>query len=87
MRIGNGGANPTPDSVPVTFYDGDPAAGGVELGTATTAVYIAPGAFADVTLTIPAASTTHTVWIVADDAGGGTSTIRSRRSHRGIWNK
>jgi hypothetical protein len=75
VRIGNGGANPTPDGVPVTFYDGDPSAGGVPLGTASTSVYLAPGEFEDVTLTVPATPTTGTIWIAADDASDMIGTI------------
>jgi hypothetical protein len=75
VRIGNGGANPVPDGVPITFYDGDPSLGGVELGTTNTTVFLSPGEFQDVTLTVPATPTTGTIWIVADDAGGMLGTL------------
>jgi hypothetical protein len=75
IRIGNGGANTVPNDVPVTFYDGDPRAGGVPLGTVSTSVYLAPGEFEDVTLTVPATPTTGTIWVAADDASDMIGTL------------
>lgn len=49
VRIGNAGAIPSPDGVQIAFYQGDPAAGGVLLGTQTVGS-LAVGAYRDVTL-------------------------------------
>ena len=72
-RIGNGGASIVGSGVPVSFYDGEPGAGGILLGTVETAVALSPGEFEDVTLVLPAGSSTQSdVWVVADDSGDGT---------------
>jgi hypothetical protein len=70
VRIGNGGASTAPANVEVRFYDGDPQNGGTLLATGATTVYLAPGDFEDVAVVVPAAPTTGTIWIVADDQGG-----------------
>ena len=75
VRIGNGGANPAPAGTPVRFYDGDPRTGGVLLGSAATSLYLAAGAFEDVSVLVPDQPTAQTIWIVADDAGGLASTL------------
>lgn len=49
-RVGNGGGIFAGPGVPVSFYLGDPAAGGVLLGTASTSAPLQPGSFEDVTL-------------------------------------
>lgn len=49
LRVGNGGAAPSPDGVIVTLYQGDPAAGGVTLGSITLAS-LAIGAYRDLRL-------------------------------------
>ena len=49
LRIGNGGSQSTPDNVPVNFYQGDPSAGGVLLGTLNLAA-LNPGDYRDVRL-------------------------------------
>ena len=70
VRIGNGGAAVAGLGVPVTFYDGDPAAGSPRLGTVLTSAAMASGAFEDVVLRLPAAATTsRSIWIAADDDG------------------
>ena len=70
-RIGNGGANVVGAGVPVAFYDGDPSSGGTLLGVVNTTVALQPGQFEDVTLSLPAGTTTAgTIWVSADDAGG-----------------
>ncbi len=76
-RIGNGGAAIAGSGVPVAFYDGDPAAGSPLLGAVHTSAVLAPGAYEDVVLTLPAAATTiRSIWIAADDDGNlhGTTT-------------
>ncbi|MBK8100758.1 MAG: VCBS repeat-containing protein [Planctomycetes bacterium] len=71
VRIGNGGANRVGTGLPVSFYDGDPAAGGQLLGTANTQGPIEPGAYEDVTLTRPGPlNLVNPITAVADDAGG-----------------
>jgi hypothetical protein len=72
-RIGNGGDAAVGAGLPVAFYDGDPSAGGNLLGVANTSVALAAGEFEDVTLNV--ASVPQTPWVVADDAGGGLSTV------------
>ena len=70
-RTGNGGSNLVGAGVPVSFYDGDPRAGGTLLGTRNTSIALNPGQYEDVVLTLPPTkTTTGTVWVVADDAGG-----------------
>ena len=68
-RIGNGGANMVGVGVPVSYYEGEPVLGNL-LGTVYTSLPLEPGAFEDVTLTLPSGTTTElTVWVVADDPG------------------
>lgn len=43
LRVGNGGTAPSPSAVKTAFYQGDPAAGGVLLGTVTLPVIAAAG--------------------------------------------
>lgn len=69
-RIGNAGDVLVGAGIPVSFYDGDPAAGGVLLGTAFTSAAIQAGAFDDVTLVL-AGAVPPIAWAVADDLGGG----------------
>jgi hypothetical protein len=64
-RIGNGGAFAVPAGVPVAFYDGDPAIGGLLLGTTSTATELAPNAFTDVTLQV-GVETANPLWVVVD---------------------
>ncbi len=48
VRVGNGGAIASTPTVTVTYYDGDPAAGGTAIGTASTTKALNPGDFQDV---------------------------------------
>jgi RHS repeat-associated protein len=71
-RIGNGGARSVDAGVPVSFYDGDPAAGGGLLGTTHTLFPLRPGLFEDVTLQMPADfDCTGRVWVVAGEVEFG----------------
>ena len=71
VRIGNGGDAVTGPDVPVSFYDGDPSFGTPRLGMVRTSAYLRPGEFEDVVLVLPfSVTTTSSVWVVADDAGG-----------------
>ncbi|HUL80025.1 MAG TPA: FG-GAP-like repeat-containing protein, partial [Vicinamibacteria bacterium] len=69
-RIGNGGKAAALVPVPVSFYDGDPAAGGVRIGMVETGAPMLPGHFEDVTLRLPASLRTEsTVIVAANDLG------------------
>ena len=69
-RIGNRGGNPVGASTPVSFYGGDPSAGGTLLGTVLTTRALGTGGFEDVALTVPAGTAALPLWVVADDEGG-----------------
>ncbi len=68
-RIGNGGSFFVAPGIPVSFYNGNPNAGGVLLGTAFTSIPLNPGDFEDVSLFV--GSIPLTVFVNADDAGAG----------------
>ena len=53
--------------VPVSFYNGDPALGGLLLGRTTS---IAARSFEDVSLMVPVGTEALPLWVVADDEGG-----------------
>src|SRR4029079_7995800 len=55
-RIGNAGGSPVAAGLPVSFYGGDPSAGGALLGTVTTARALPSGAFLDVSLSVAAST-------------------------------
>ncbi|HEY7412402.1 MAG TPA: FG-GAP-like repeat-containing protein, partial [Vicinamibacteria bacterium] len=74
-RVGNGGGSAVPPGLPVSFYDGDPRAGGTLLGTVATAAVLRPEGFEDVTLTLEAARRALPLWVVADDLGNGSGTV------------
>ncbi|MEO6666865.1 MAG: CARDB domain-containing protein, partial [Nitrospiria bacterium] len=78
VRVGNGGAKAVPSGVPIAFYDGDPAAGGVSIGTAVTTRTLNPGAYQDVTLHWTGASVgTRTVVALADPGQAVTECDRT----------
>jgi len=56
VRVGNGGAVSAASGAPVAWYDGDPAAGGVLIGTSQTTRALAPGDYQDLVLTWTGAS-------------------------------
>ncbi|MFZ5862833.1 MAG: CARDB domain-containing protein [Nitrospirota bacterium] len=69
VRVGNGGAIAAASGAPVAFYDGDPAAGGVLLGTGQTTRALAPGEFQDMVFTWTGATTgSHTIVALIDPA-------------------
>ncbi|MHB8843400.1 MAG: CARDB domain-containing protein [Nitrospirota bacterium] len=71
VRIGNGGAVEAPTGIPVTFSDGDPAAGGTITGTASTTKILLPGEYQDITLNVAALSDgQHAIYAKVD---GGPS--------------
>jgi len=74
-RIGNGGAVQVGPGMPVAFYDGNPAAGGVLLGTVQTTKPLKPGEFEDVSFDwLTPFSGTRDIYVVADDNGARTGT-------------
>ncbi len=56
VRVGNGGAVSAASGAPVAWYDGDPAAGGVVIGTSQTTRALVPGDYQDVVFTWTGAS-------------------------------
>ena len=71
-RVGNGGTTFAAGGVPVSFYDGDPLAGGQLLGTAFTTGDLDPGDFEDVSVSFPG-------------AGFGDMELYCRRGRRRHW--
>ena len=69
-RIGNGGGIFVPAGLYVSFYDGDPTAGGALLGTTTTSERLDPGDYQDFSMLVPYSVHANPVWVVADDEGG-----------------
>jgi hypothetical protein len=71
-RVRNLGRAAVPQGVPVGFYEGDPAAGGVLLGTVPTTKILYPAEAEDVRLLLPDASSALRMgetdaWVVVDD--------------------
>ncbi len=75
-RIGNGGSLFVPAGVNVSFYQGDPAAGGVLIGTTVSTLVLQPGQFEDISVTWnnPVIGVAN-IYVVADDDGTGNSAI------------
>ncbi|MFZ5875273.1 MAG: CARDB domain-containing protein, partial [Nitrospirota bacterium] len=70
VRIGNGGAVAAEAGSPVAWYDGDPAAGGVLIGTGQTTRALAPGDYQDQAFTWTGASVgLRTIVAVVDQDG------------------
>lgn len=66
-RIGNGGAKQADAGIRTAFYDGDPAANGVLIGSAVTSRPLNPGEYEDVTLVWNSpAEGSHTVQVVTN---------------------
>lgn len=65
LRIGNGGAAPSPNGVVASFYQGDPLAGGVLLGNVALAA-IAPGVYQDILLNNVVLPNTADLYAVVD---------------------
>jgi RHS repeat-associated protein len=85
-RLGNGGGSSVAAGVSVSFYDRDPAAGGTLLATTATAAALAPGAFADVSVSVPATTVARPLWVVADDAGGLVGTVAESDETNNAYN-
>jgi hypothetical protein len=75
-RVGNGGALFAPAGVLVSFYLGDPAAGGILTGTVPTSTLLRPGDFNDVTVVWhnPIIGQQE-IFVAADDDGSGHGLI------------
>ena len=73
-RIGNGGEVLVAPGIPVSFYDAEPNAGGLLLGTVETTQLLHPGQFEDVTITL-AVTLFAGLWVVADDDGTGRGQV------------
>lgn len=71
-RIGNGGAQVAGAGLPVSFYAGDPGAGGKLIGTVPLPRSLDPGAWDDLSVVWRSAPVGVTeVYVVADDDGKG----------------
>lgn len=67
VRVGNGGVVSATSGAPVAWYDGDPAAGGVLIGSGQTTRALAPGDYQDLVFTWTGASAgSHTLVAVVD---------------------
>jgi hypothetical protein len=75
-RAGNGGAISVTAGVSVTFYAGNPAAGGQAIGITRTTRALSPGEYEDVSFTWerPKGSTRN-VYVAIDDDGTGRGVI------------
>jgi hypothetical protein len=75
-RVGNGGSLVAPARVLVSFYLGDPAAGGTLIGTAQTLAALEPGESEDVSLAwLAPPPGAQTVFVRADDDGTGLGSV------------
>ena len=74
-RVGNGGAIAAQSGVSVAFYNGQPGAGGVLLGTTKTASALTLGTFEDVHLNIATLNGISQIFVVVDDNGAGVHAI------------
>jgi RHS repeat-associated protein len=86
VRIANIGGVVAPANAPVSLYDGDPRSGGLLLGTARTTAPISVSGFADVTLSIPYAPTTQTLWVSADDTGALIGEVTESDEGNNLYN-
>ena len=85
-RLGNGGGVVAGSNVPVSFYNGDPRAGGNLLGTSHTTLYLQPGEFEDVTISLPAGTVALPIWVVADDSGAGQGILTESNESNNFYN-
>lgn len=75
-RIGNGGGTFVAPGVRVSFYTGDPAAGGTLIGTTQTTKSLDPGQHEDVKVVWNNPTVgLHPLTVVADDNGSGQGTV------------
>ncbi|HET9316663.1 MAG TPA: LamG-like jellyroll fold domain-containing protein, partial [Vicinamibacteria bacterium] len=69
VRRVNGGGGSVLGGVAVSFYNGQPGAGGTILETTATAAPIGPGAFEDAAVVILSTAEAMPLWVVADEPG------------------
>lgn len=80
-RIGNGGAKEVPAGVSTAFYNGDPANGGVLIGSALSTKTLTPGEYEDVALVWNSPSGgNHTVWVNTDAGNTQSECNKSNNS-------
>ena len=86
-RVGNGGSLLVPAGVLVSFYDGDPLAGGSLIGTTATSIVLRPGEFEDVAVEwlMPITGDAD-IHVVVDDDGTGVGAINEGREDNNAWN-
>ncbi|MEW6683736.1 MAG: CARDB domain-containing protein [Nitrospirota bacterium] len=70
VRIGNGGAVSAASGTVVAFYDGDPEAGGVLIGTGQTTRALAPGDYQDIFFAWTGASVGERTLVAVVDPNG-----------------
>ena len=86
-RIGNGGAQTVGPGLAVSFYDGDPLAGGLLLGRTTTSQSLSSGQHEDVMLVLPeTTTTTNSIWVVVDDPEDSSEQIDECNETNNIFN-
>ncbi|MBN1568671.1 MAG: VCBS repeat-containing protein [Acidobacteria bacterium] len=86
-RIGNGGSLFAPAGVNISFYSGDPAVGGVLLGTVQTSVPLNPGEYEDVVfIWAPPITGTQDIYVRADDDGAGAGVIQEGFEDNNVHN-
>lgn len=76
LRVGNGGAVPSPNGVVTSFYQGDPAAGGVLLGNVTLSV-IVPGDYQDIRLDNVILPNTADLYAVVDSTNKASECVET----------
>ena len=85
VRVGNGGSALVGAGVTVDFYDGDPSLGGTSLiGSSVTSGSLAPGAWEDVSITVPDAPST--IWVVVDDPSLNNECNENNNEHHAVFN-
>lgn len=71
-RLGSVGSVALPEGLSLSFYDGDPASGGVFLGKTVSSLILAPGRYEDLSIVWPDPTIAlHTIYVRADDDGTG----------------
>lgn len=88
-RIGNAGAVNVGSGVSVSFYNGDPMAGGALLGTTATSFRLKPGDFEDVSIPVIAGllpPDQQDLYVSADDFGSLIGTVRECDEANNIHN-
>ena len=82
VRIGNGAGLKAKAALSISFYDGNPSAGGTKLQTVNTLAEILPGRYEDVVATFTNTTIANPLWIVVDD---GNNVLESNETNN-IYN-